>query len=443
MGLNDKLIQLKNNIQTAKQGIVDALNSKGVSVTIDDNLSNMGEHITSIVSGGAMKWFDGLKFSQTISDAQLESIMSGVDFSEVTDFEGLLQDRSSFTTFPAFDTSRATNLNNLFRNCTSLVSLPYFDVSNAESIEGMIEGCTNLETVGGFGGLKQDFKFVMNSNLSHDSLMNIINNLANVDGKQLSIGQNNRDRLTDDEIAIATNKGWNVVVKLPYPGELFSKDASTTDEVIEHVFQGYDTANVTSMNSMFEYCSSLSKIPMIDTNNVTDMSYMFYECSSLVTIPEFNTSNVTAMSWMFNICNNLTTIPKLYTSKVINMDKMFQSCSKLTSISQLDTASVTNMDSMFYNCNKLRYALLKNLGTQPSIDSFMSHISMTLWGVEDENVPESVGARQSLVDSLITYSFDRATAGYAALRISLSTETKNVLTEEEKAAITAKGFTIA
>ena len=63
----------------------------------------------------------------------------------------------------------------------------------------------------------------------------------------------------------------------------------------------------------------------------------------------------------------------------------------------------------------------------------------TNWGVANEEIPD---ARQSLIDSLITHSYDRASAGMNTATISLSANTKSVLTEEEIAQITAKGFTI-
>jgi hypothetical protein len=51
--------------------------------------------------------------------------------------------------------------------------------------------------------------------------------------------------------------------------------------------------------------------------------------------------------------------------------------------------------------------------------------------------------RQSLIDSLITYSYDRASNGMSTATIKLSANTKALLTEEEIAQITNKGFTIA
>ena len=57
--------------------------------------------------------------------------------------------------------------------------------------------------------------------------------------------------------------------------------------------------NVTSMNGMFRYCSSLSSLPDIskwDTNNVTNMNEMFYGCLNIIItkiiIKKFNINKI-------------------------------------------------------------------------------------------------------------------------------------------------------
>ena len=49
----------------------------------------------------------------------------------------------------------------------------------------------------------------------------------------------------------------------------------------------------------------------------------------------------------------------------------------------------------------------------------------------------------TVVTSLVTNSYDRATAGLKTMTLKLSANTKAALTDEQKAAITAKGYTIA
>lgn len=89
--------------------------------------------------------------------------------------------------------------------------------------------------------------------------------------------------------------------------------------------------------------------------------------------------------------------------------------------------------------DNLRQITLADVGTNPS-QTTVDCSYWNIWGVNKSSVPD---ARQSLIDSLITYSFDRAAAGYSNCTIKLSANTKALLTAEEIAQITAKGFTIA
>ena len=132
-----------------------------------------------------------------------------------------------------------------------------------------------------------------------------------------------------------------------------------------------DTSNVTSMGSMFYYCSSLTSLDVsnFDTSKVTNMSSMFSRCSSLpsLDVSNFDTSQVTNMSSMFSRCSSLTSlaVSNFNTSNVINMGGMFLGCSSLPSlaVSNFDTSNVTNMDAMFYNCSSLPSLDVSNFNT--------------------------------------------------------------------------------
>ena len=90
------------------------------------------------------------------------------------------------------------------------------------------------------------------------------------------------------------------------------------------------------------------------------------------------------------------------------------------------------------NCSSLRYFLVKGIGSNTATTAFYD--TLTNWG---DNSVDEPNAKQSLYDSLITYSFDRAAAGMTKQNLKLSTNTKNALTVEDKAEITDKGYTIA
>ena len=230
-----------------------------------------------------------------------------------------------------------------------------------------------------------------------------------------------------------------------------------------------DTSNVTSMQFMLQNCYSITSVPAFDTSNVNTMEDMFYNCKSLKTVPAFDTSNVTNMRDMFNNCKIITSVPMFNTSNVTNMQNMLSNCESITSVPAFDTSKVTNFQSIFYYCNKLttiegisfksltastmnqyyivgysknnsiRKAVFKDIGYQSTAVQFNTAF-IENWGVNTDEIPD---ARQSLIDSLITYSFDRATAGYPTCTIKLSSTTKALLTDDEKAQITAKGFAIA
>ena len=201
-----------------------------------------------------------------------------------------------------------------------------------------------------------------------------------------------------------------------------------------------DTSSATNMSNMLSGCTRLEYMPLINTSGVTDMGSMFRSCSKITTIPQLNTSACTSMLSMFRDCSNLTTIPQLNTSNVEYAQDMFQTCSSLGKIEGLDFTSYIYDSSIFgtSNNNSIKYALFKNIGT-PSGRTTYQFNRATNWGVADSTYTD---ARDSLVDSLLTYSFDRATAGYSTCTIKLSSNSKNQLTAQEISDIEAKGYTI-
>lgn len=201
-----------------------------------------------------------------------------------------------------------------------------------------------------------------------------------------------------------------------------------------------NTSACGDMGDMFSHCHNLTAIPLLNTSACTNMHNMFSECYNLTTIPLLNTSVCIDMGTMFSNCSGLTTVPELNTSACRTMQMMFTNCKKLEKIGGLDLTSVTNISNFFgfSNNTTLRYALFKNLGTPSNMTSY-DFSKATNWGVADSTYTD---ARQSLVDSLLTYSFDRATAGYSTCTIKLSADSKNQLTAQEITDIEAKGYTI-
>lgn len=212
----------------------------------------------------------------------------------------------------------------------------------------------------------------------------------------------------------------------------------------------------------------------INAENCRQISYLFggdsdYRYSMDDLEVHINTSDkLTSLYYLLCYTGNITISN---TSKVTNFNSAFAGMTSLE-LKEIDTSSGTNFNYILENTSgylikiaglslkslnttisysyftgystmsKLRYVLLKDFGTGQRMTS-ASFINWTNWGKEAKSIPLSAGARQSLIDTLITYSYDRATAGYSACSVTLHANTKALLTQDEIAQITAKGYTLA
>ena len=135
-----------------------------------------------------------------------------------------------------FNTSNVKDMERIFTFCTSLteLNLSSFDTSKVINVSGMLYECQNLTNLQFGYNLGKGYNQKSNnydryrldlsrcSKLTHDSLMNVINNLYDLNltynvanggtlyTQALTLGNTNLAKLTAEEIAIATNKGWTV-----------------------------------------------------------------------------------------------------------------------------------------------------------------------------------------------------------------------------------------
>lgn len=146
-----------------------------------------------------------------------------------TRFDYMFKDCESLTSIPQLDTSKATDFSYMFHSCSSLTSVPELNASRVKNLNSMFSYITHqlTFTLGGFTNIGQAYSTgqsanyynykipIQNLNLTHDSLMNVINKLYDIATKgcntqNLSIGSTNLAKLTAEEIAIATNRGWSI-----------------------------------------------------------------------------------------------------------------------------------------------------------------------------------------------------------------------------------------
>lgn len=132
------------------------------------------------------------------------------DTSNVTDFREMYAGTAIKTA--TLNTPKAKYLGNLFRGCTDVHTVSELDASsvtsNMYSSDDPFTQCNALRNFGGFKGLKVSIYIDDCYSLSYESAMNVINKLQpGVSGKTLYLAKDVVNLLSDDDIAIATNKG--------------------------------------------------------------------------------------------------------------------------------------------------------------------------------------------------------------------------------------------
>ena len=153
----------------------------------------------------------GRSFDNMFSGCSSLTTIPQLDISSGTGFYNMFSGCSSLTTIPQLDTSKGRNFDNMFCDCTNLTTIPQLDTSSGTSFYNMFRGCKSLTTLGGFVGLSESLSLSSSTKLTHDSLMNVINNLATVTSSTtLTLGSTNLAKLTDEEKKVATDKGWTL-----------------------------------------------------------------------------------------------------------------------------------------------------------------------------------------------------------------------------------------
>ena len=129
---------------------------------------------------------------------------------------------------PDFNTSNVTTMYSMFQYCPNLITVPKLNASKVIVVANMFDSCDNLTNLGGLENLGQAYDTTKSANyssykldlsgsnkLTHDSLMNVINNLYDIKSKgcnpqSLVLGSTNLSKLSSEEVAIGTERGWNI-----------------------------------------------------------------------------------------------------------------------------------------------------------------------------------------------------------------------------------------
>ena len=246
-----------------------------------------------------------------------------------------------------FNTQNVTDMCCMFWGCSELTSLDLtnFDTQNVEDMSAMFIDCSNLTTIyvgdkfvttnvsngaNMFAGCKK-LKDYTNSKTDH--------NYANcttgyfTPGCGYAMFDGVTGTLTFSYKGVKPEGAYDLNVGENYPG--WYQQASKIKKVVFDA--SFANARPTSCNVWFFNCSNLTTIEGIEylnTAKVTNMESMFDYCESLksLDLTKFNTEKVTNMQDMFLLCHALTTIyasDKFVTDQVTYGNNMFYGCEKL------------------------------------------------------------------------------------------------------------------
>ena len=188
--------------------------------------------------------FSATTMEYAYNQGQMPVVDIKYDTSKVTNFSGTFYQCQKLIKCPNIDMTSATNASYMFYYCTALRNIPFFNTPNLSNMSNMFNNCNNLKSIplldcsrvssmstmfgwsdiysltdlGGFKNLKTSCTGNLNHlpNLTVQSLMNVINNLydfranGSTTTRTLTLGTTNLNKLTDEQKAVATNKGWSL-----------------------------------------------------------------------------------------------------------------------------------------------------------------------------------------------------------------------------------------
>ena len=206
-----------NNLQDFLTDVANAIRTK-TQTTEPINAQDFSAKILNIQTGGGGNTLKNLLDAthscyylfNSYKGTSIDDLIQPNDTENVTNMGSMFSYCDNITTIPQLNTSKVTAIDGIFYNCASLTTIPDLDVSNVKYATNSFNGCMNLKSIL-MTGMKVKFNISASTQFEESDLVTILNNLATVTTTQtLTMGATNLAKLTDEEKAIATNKGWTL-----------------------------------------------------------------------------------------------------------------------------------------------------------------------------------------------------------------------------------------
>lgn len=141
----------------------------------------------------------------------VDGLISYSDTANVTNMSNMFTSCDKLTTIPQLDTSKATTMSNMFSGCSKLTSIPQLDASKVTNMDTIFNSCTSLSSIGLYGFTRS--VDITPTALEHDAIVALLNQagVAYNSNQIIRMGSAKLALLSDEEKAIATNKGWELL----------------------------------------------------------------------------------------------------------------------------------------------------------------------------------------------------------------------------------------
>lgn len=259
MSIIDSLNNLQNNLNTAKQVLVDNMSIKGVSVTTADTLTDIANSVLDIPQegGGGGVVGDAITDWGSIGyDVVPQGINDGVTYakqiydtwdSSITSMESKFRNNEQLRFFPQVDASNVKSMRQAFQNCINLLVVPsVLNTSNVTEMQYMFSSCNKLETL--------DLRGWDVSNVT--TLSYIFSGCKQLTSLDLS--------------------GWDTSKVINMDGLV-----NNCENLISLDLSSWDMSNVTSISNIFQNCNNVEvlKLPNNPFIKVKDTIYIMYDGS--------------------------------------------------------------------------------------------------------------------------------------------------------------------
>ena len=172
-------------------------------------------NVPQTAQGGTLKAvLDATKSTYNLffgyNGTSVDGLISYSDTSNVTNMEGMFYKCNNLSSIPQLDTSKVTKMVEMFYGCTKLTTIPRLDISKVLYMRNMLIDCSSLTSIGMYGFTRSID--ISSTALGHDALVAFLNQAGTAydSYQKITMGSAKLALLSDEEKAIATNKGWQL-----------------------------------------------------------------------------------------------------------------------------------------------------------------------------------------------------------------------------------------